>query len=118
MVLLISAAGDLVWTYGSPRVSGSGPGLLHYPEQATWLANGNVLIVDGRNNRILEVDLVGQLHWQFAGEGYHRLTGPTWAERQPDGATVILHGAGRAAIEVAPEGRMLWRALLPVVQGS
>jgi uncharacterized protein (UPF0248 family) len=118
LVLLVSPEGERVWTYGSPRVSGAGPGLLHYPEQATWLPNGHVLIVDGRNNRVLEVDTVGQVQWQFAGEGFQRLTGPTWAERQPDGATVILHGAGRAALEAGPDGRVLWRALLPVVQGS
>lgn len=115
VVLKVSPAGEIVWTFGEPRRGGAAPNLLHYPEQATWLPNGNVLIVDGRNNRVLEVDTVGQVHWQFSGEGFHRLTGPTWAERQADGATVILHGAGRAALEVGEDGRVLWRALMPVV---
>jgi uncharacterized protein (UPF0248 family) len=118
VILKVTPQGEIVWTFGEPRRSGAAANLLHYPEQATWLPNGNVLIVDGRNNRVLEVDTVGQVQWQFSGEGFHRLTGPTWAERQADGATVILHGAGRAALEVSGDGRVLWRALLPVAQGG
>lgn len=47
---------ELAWTYGTPDVKGSRPGLLNYPDDAHILADGKFLTADIRNCRVLIVD--------------------------------------------------------------
>ncbi|MFW5919065.1 MAG: aryl-sulfate sulfotransferase [Halanaeroarchaeum sp.] len=49
-----------VWEYTGP--SGSS---LQWPRDADRLPNGNTLVTDSRNNRILEVDASGEVVWQY-----------------------------------------------------
>ncbi|NHN46815.1 hypothetical protein G9464_04285 [Halostella sp. JP-L12] len=69
-----------VWEYG-------GSDLLHWPRDADRLPNGNTLIVDTFNNRVIEVNSAGQVVWEYGG-----LAMPYAADRlsvpEEDGATV------------------------------
>ncbi|WP_255681831.1 hypothetical protein [Natrinema sp. SYSU A 869] len=51
---------ERVWRYTGPA---SDP--LQWPRDADRLPNGNTLITDSRNNRVLEVDPDGEIVWQF-----------------------------------------------------
>ncbi|WP_265108770.1 aryl-sulfate sulfotransferase [Halosolutus halophilus] len=49
-----------VWRYTGPSSE-----RLQWPRDADRLPNGNTLITDSRNNRVLEVDPDGEIVWQF-----------------------------------------------------
>lgn len=46
----------IVWQYGQTGVPGSGTNQLNYPNEAIPLTNGNILIADTYNGRIIEID--------------------------------------------------------------
>ncbi len=52
--------GTKVWEYG-------GSDLLLWPRDADRLPNGNTLIVDTFNNRVIEVDREGDVVWEYGG---------------------------------------------------
>jgi hypothetical protein len=47
--------GRLVWQYGHPGVAGSAPGYLDNPDDAMLLPNGDVMVADIKNCRLLEL---------------------------------------------------------------
>jgi len=47
--------GHLVWQYGHPGVAGSAPGYLSNPDDAMLLPNGDVMLADIKNCRLLEL---------------------------------------------------------------
>ena len=49
-------ADEIVWQYGTTGTSGSGPNELYRPQDAERLSNGNTLIVDYNNHRVIELD--------------------------------------------------------------
>ena len=54
MVTLVDVATRrIVWSYGTPGKSGSGPNLMNNPDDAIVLASGHVLVPDIKNCRIL-----------------------------------------------------------------
>ncbi|MFC4544122.1 aryl-sulfate sulfotransferase [Halosolutus amylolyticus] len=60
IVELDTASEERVWQYTGP------PGdRLQWPRDADRLPNGNTLITDTRNNRVLEVNPDGEIVWQF-----------------------------------------------------
>jgi hypothetical protein len=53
---------EIVWTY-----DGSGSGAkLQWPRDADRLPNGNTLITDSRNNRVIEIDGNGSVVWRYS----------------------------------------------------
>lgn len=100
---------NIIWQYGTSKKSGNTPGFLSYPEYATKLINGNTLIADTRNNRILEVNKEGQIVWQFS----EKLNAPTFVKRMKNDQTLILHAANRQMLEVDKEGKLIWKYILP-----
>ncbi|PIQ25988.1 hypothetical protein COW36_02730 [bacterium (Candidatus Blackallbacteria) CG17_big_fil_post_rev_8_21_14_2_50_48_46] len=89
---------QLVWQYGNPENKDSGgyglePGYLSYPQSAQRLDNGNTLIVDAGNLRILELDPEGKILWEhFTNSGpeeYH-MDSPFRATYLPNGVVTVL----------------------------
>lgn len=66
-----TSGGTIVWQYGQTGVSGSGTNQLNYPDDVQKLDNGNVLIVDPNNSRVIEVQPTyptgGSIVWQYNG---------------------------------------------------
>jgi hypothetical protein len=104
-VILVDPSGRIVWQYGQFGVSGSGPGQLNTPVQATWLPNGHVLITDQANERIIEVTLGKRIVWQYgmtgvSGSGPDQLNNPNSAELLANGHILIADENNNRAIEV------------------
>ena len=106
-VLLVDRNGDIVWQYGRFGVTGSGPNQLNTPVQNTFLpANGNVLITDQGNQRIIEVRRIDNaIVWQYgesgvAGVGPNQLNNPNAAELLANGNILIADENNNRAIEV------------------
>ncbi|MDD2666839.1 MAG: hypothetical protein PHI74_07120, partial [Methanocellales archaeon] len=90
-----SAADEIVWEYSTG---------LNGPFDAERLTNGNTLITDGFNNRVIEVTPAGTIVWQYSG-----LLQPTDADRLSNGNTLIAYCDG--VIEVAPDGTTVWECI-------
>ncbi|PIX17520.1 hypothetical protein COZ71_02890 [Candidatus Desantisbacteria bacterium CG_4_8_14_3_um_filter_40_12] len=89
-----TSGGTIVWQYGQTGVSGSGTNQLYCPNDVQKLDNGNVLIVDSNNHRVLEVQPTyptgGSIVWQYNGTSSESLKE---AERLVDGTTLICQGS-------------------------
>ncbi len=105
-VLLVNRAGKIVWQYGQFGVTGSGANQLNTPVQNTFLPNGDVLITDQGNQRVIEVERAhNTIVWQYgmtgvAGSGPDQLSSPNSAELLDDGHILIGDLNNNRAIEV------------------
>jgi outer membrane protein assembly factor BamB len=65
-VVVVSRSGKLLWSYG-PK---SGPGMLNHPSLAIELPNGNFLLNDDDNNRVIVLSRrTKQILWQYGVTG-------------------------------------------------
>jgi outer membrane protein assembly factor BamB len=105
-VLLVDQGGNIVWQYGQFGVTGFGPNQLNTPVQNTFLPNGNVLITDQGNERIIEVQRSdNSIVWQYGqngvvGIGRNQLSNPNAAELLANGHILISDENNNRAIEV------------------
>lgn len=119
-VIEVDPAKGVTWQYGNTgnRLGGgqgSAPNQLNEPASATRLPNGNTLIVDAGNHRVLEIDLLGTVVWTFKPQGVKGGIGirdPQLARRLETGNTLV---AGRQGVcEVDPALTIAWEYhLLP-----
>ena len=106
-VIEVNSAGGIVWQYGtgSPDEPGSGPNELNNPTDAERLPNGNTLIADYSNHRVIEVTSARKIIGQYgtsgvAGSGENQLNHPADAERLSNGNTLIADTDNNRVIEV------------------
>ncbi len=104
-VILVDRGGNIVWQYGRFGVTGSGPNQLNTPVQNTFLPNGNVLITDQGNARIIEVrPSDNAIVWQYGtgvpGNGPGQLNNPNAAELLANTHILISDENNDRAIEV------------------
>lgn len=105
-VILVNAAGNIVWQYGQFGVTGFGPDQLNTPVQNTYLPTGNILITDQGNQRIIEVRPADKaIVWQYgqdgvSGIGPNQLNNPNAAELLANGNILISDENNNRAIEV------------------
>jgi len=59
IVKIVAQTDSVIWYYNTS---------LNSPSNADFLPNGNVLICDKSNNRLIEVDFNNQIAWQFESE--------------------------------------------------
>lgn len=89
---------------------------LNGPRDAFELANGNWLITDMMNNRVIEVNpKTKQIIWQYgttgvAGSDANQLNNPYSAIRLANGDTLIADCSNNRIIEVTPTDSIVWTA--------
>ena len=93
-------ADEILWEYSN----------LSSPRDADRLPNGNTLITDGDNYRVIEVTVNGTIAWEYhwsGGDSYM-----TDADRLSNGNTLIADiGHYDGIIEVTPDGTIVWEYL-------
>ncbi|MEW6609489.1 MAG: hypothetical protein AB1414_18940 [bacterium] len=98
-VIEVDANHNIIWQYGQTGVHGSGPNQLYYPYEAVKLTNGNVLIADCDNNRVIEVQptgtSAGTIIWDYR-PGFS----PRDVKKLPNGNVLIV--GGNQVLEVTP----------------
>jgi hypothetical protein len=105
-VLLVSQTGAIIWQYGKFGVTGFGPNQLNTPVANWYLPNGNVLITDQGNQRVIEVRTVDNaIVWQYgedgvSGVGLNQLNSPNSAQLLANGNILIADESNNRAIEV------------------
>lgn len=137
-VFEVDTAKNLLWRFGT-GVAGFGPGQLYDGYSATRLPNGNTLIADNQGCRVIEVRTsdydpsapnygftTSSVVWSYgvAGElgsnhGYAEgyLDWARTAVRLANGNTLITDQASARALEVTPQGHVVWSYGTPGVQG-
>jgi hypothetical protein len=112
-VFLVGADGGIGWVYGAN-------GELNTPVFAAMTANGNILITDQGNNRIVEVAPDGGVPWQFGPlpDGGSQLNNPNSAQRLPNGDTLIADENANRVIQVQGDGGIGWQFGLTDAGGS
>jgi hypothetical protein len=112
-VMLINESGEIVWQYGQAGVTGWGFNQLNTPVQNTYLPNGDVLITDQGNQRVIEVTPYLQIVWQqgmtgVAGSQFNQLNNPNSAELLDNGDILIADESNNRVIEVDRHHRIVW----------
>lgn len=115
-------SGQVVWTYGHPRVAGSAPGYLNNPDDAYLLKNGDISVADPMNCRVLIIDpRTKQVIHQIGTTGvcYHS---PPTELGSPNGDTPLIDGNlliseinGSWIDEYTLTGHLVWTVQLPIV---
>ena len=118
IALVAPRRGRLTWTYGRAAVAGSAPGQLSNPDDAYQLRNGQVMVADIRNCRVV---------WIAPGRGIVRSLGtagdcthdPPRSLSSPNGDTP-LPGGGVLVTEIGGwvdrfdgRGRLMWTVRTP-----
>jgi len=107
--LEVSPSKEVVWSYGTLKLAGNEEGHLSSPEYSERLKNGNTLITDSRNARIIEVSPDKKIVWEYKGSKTLLLISPTSATRLDDGNTIIVHSNYKQIIEIDKDGNALWK---------
>jgi hypothetical protein len=107
-VLIVNQAGRIVFQFGRAGVAGGGPRMLNTPVFAIEDANGNVLITDQGNNRVILVDRDKNLLWSYGPRsGTGALNSPNSAELLRNGQVLIADENNNRVIEISPTGRII-----------
>ncbi len=113
-VIEVDVTKGIVWQYGNAgNRLGSGQGSavnqLDDPGSSVRLLDGNTLIADTGNQRVLEIDLLGQIIWTYKPslvQGGLGVRDPHLVKRLASGNTLI---AGRQGLcEVTPDLHIVW----------
>ncbi|HEY8631787.1 MAG TPA: PQQ-binding-like beta-propeller repeat protein, partial [Candidatus Limnocylindrales bacterium] len=110
----------VIWQYGHYGRIGSGPGFLHTPDDAYPLANGNVVVADIRNCRIMEISPKKAIVRQWGRTGlcvHHPPT--TFAQPNgdtplPDGGLLITEITGSRIVRLNAAGHVVFDIHAPV----
>jgi outer membrane protein assembly factor BamB len=108
-VIVVDKDGNIVWQYGQAGVTGSDPNQLNVPVAAIQLPNGNFLITDQGNNRIIEVNHKKQIVWSYGPtSGPGALNGPNSAEQLNNRHILIADQSNNRVIEITRDGTIVW----------
>lgn len=138
VVAINMATKSITWSYGhlgtpaqgAAEAALTGLGYVNNPDDSFMLPNGNILIDDANNQRVIAVTKSDQLVWQYGTidpkthigvpgviPGY--LIGPNDDVPQPDG-NILITNVGNDAVpnshnvmEINAAGRTLWTMVLP-----
>src|SRR5260370_18488729 len=85
-------------------VSGCDFDQLNNPNSAELLANGDVMISDENNNRVIEVNRQQQIVWSYGSCTGTQLSGAAFASRLPSGNPLITDSNNSRILEVDSAG--------------
>jgi outer membrane protein assembly factor BamB len=114
------ATGKITWQYGHYDRAGSGAGYLHTPDDAYPLANGDVVVADIENCRVMEISPAKRVVTQWgttrdcavgAPATYGRPNGDT---PLPDGGILITEITGSRVVRLAADGHVVFDIHVPV----
>jgi len=109
----------IVWQYGRFGVIGRGPGELHTPDDAYPLANGDVIVADIDNCRVIEISVAKRIVRQWGRTGvcvdhapqtYGRPNGDT---PLPDGGLLITEIVGSRVVRLDAAGHVVFDIRVP-----
>lgn len=118
------ATRKVVWEYGHYDRPGSAPGYLNTPDDAYPLANGNVVIADIRNCRVIEVAPDKRIVRQWGRTGVcvnhppRTYDAPNGDTPLPDGGLLITAIGSSRVVRLDAAGRVIFNIHVPTVYPS
>ena len=102
---------QIIWS--TDEITLSDGSKLKYPNDADFIDDNRILITDRDNHRVIEIDLNGNILWQFGetgvpGNDLSHLKFPHNADRLPNGNTIICDSENNRILEVDPSGKVVW----------
>ena len=120
IVVIGYPSGKLLWSFGHPLQAGSAYGYLRAPDDAYMLKNGDVVVADDQNCRVLFINPSGKVVGQIGTTGVCKHI-PNVALASPNGDTPLYDGnvliseiIGSWVSEYTPKGKMVWSVQLPI----
>ena len=117
-------SGNIVWSYGHPKVSGTAPGYLYEPDDAYLLRNGQISVADADNCRVLVLNADHTVASQIGTNG-QCVHNPPGSMGSPNGDTPLWDGNllvseinGSWVSEYTPTGHLVWTVQLPIAYPS
>jgi hypothetical protein len=109
----------IVWQHGMTGTPGIGRNHLDSPGSAQLLDNGNILIADTGNHRVIEVSRRHGTVWRYDDSNSDEaLNGPSFACRLADGNTLITDSGNNRILEVDQRGGTVLRFVTNKRSGS
>jgi outer membrane protein assembly factor BamB len=114
------ATGKIVWQYGHYDRAGSGAGFLHTPDDAYPLANGDIVVADIENCRVMEISPAKQVVHQWGRTRACAVGSPATYGRPngdtplPDGGILITEITGSRVVRLAADGHVIFDIHVPV----
>ena len=114
----------VIWQYGHFGVPGSGHGYLHNPDDAYPLANGDIVVADIMNCRIIEIAPDKSIVRTYGRTGTcrdnapHTYGSPNGDTPLPDGGLLITEINGSRVVRLSPTGKVLFDFHVPVAYPS
>jgi hypothetical protein len=124
VVRLAFPSGRLQWSYGHPGVAGGASGYLREPDDAYLLKNGQVMVADNQNCRVLILSPADTIVRQIGTTGVcsHQpsvaLGSPNGDTPLPNGNVLISEINGSWISEYTPQGRIVWTVHLAIAYPS
>jgi hypothetical protein len=116
--------GKILWSYGHVNVPGSSPGYLYTPDDAYLLPDGNRVVADVHNCRILFISPAHRVVKQYGTTGVceHapplRLNKPNGDTPTPNGGLLVTEIVGSWVDAIGPRGHLMWAVHAPVAYPS
>jgi hypothetical protein len=109
----------IVWQHGTTGTSGTGRNYLNSPGSVQLLDNGNILIADTGNNRVIEVTRRHRTVWRYGdSDSGGSLNGPSFACRLENGNTLITDSGNNRILEIDRSGRKVMEFVTSKQSGS
>ena len=108
----------IVWSYGQAGISGSGAGQLSSPDDAYSLPNGEVMVADIGNCRVLRLSRKGTIVGEIGSAGRcahdppRTLLAPNGATPLPGGGVLVTEIGGYVD-RIDARGRLVWSIRSP-----
>ena len=117
------ATQKIEWQYGTPGVAGFRYGRLHTPDDAYKLANGNVVVADIQNCRVIEISPEGKIVRQYGvtrrcGTAPGLLDSPNGDTPLPNGGLLISEIKPHDIVELNKNWKEIARYPLPITYPS
>lgn len=114
---------QVVWSYGTPGVPGHTPGFLNTPDDAYMLPNGDIIVADIKNCRVIEINQNKQIVHQYGQtklcskkSGF--LDEPNGDTPQPNGHILISTIRDHNLLELNQDWQPIFSMPLPVAYPS
>lgn len=114
----------IVWQYGTYDRAGSGAGHLHTPDDAYPLANGDIIVADIFNCRVIEISPAKQIVRQWgktrvcSGHAPVSYGEPNGDTPLPDGGLLITEILGSRVVRLDAAGHVVFDRHVPTIYPS
>jgi len=114
----------VIWQYGRYDHAGSARGYLSNPDDAYPLANGNLVVADIKNCRIIEIAPSKRIVKTFGRSGVcsdrapYTYGSPNGDTPLPDGGLLITEIRGSRVVRLSPTGKVLFDIHVPALYPS